>query len=121
MRKERRDMEKSIAVDIKLRPKRFWKYVISKRKVRTGISDLKGLNGDGQQMAERDIDKAEVLAKFFCSVFTQESRGDLPEFENRHVSYTFEEIVCNSEVVKNYSGILTKINPKTQTGCTRKF
>ncbi|XP_033760638.1 uncharacterized protein LOC117342559 [Pecten maximus] len=76
-------MEQSIAENIKSNPKRFWNHVNSTRKVRTGITNLMGLNGDDQQMAVKDNDKAEVLAKFSSSVFTNEPSGDLPEFDTR--------------------------------------
>lgn len=106
-------MERSIAENIKSNPKRFWNYVNSTRKVRTGISDLMGLNGDDQQMAVKDSDKAEVLAKFFSSVFTKEPSGDLPEFNTRTVNHPFEKIICNPLVVEK---ILANLNENKSQG-----
>lgn len=100
IRKSKRELERKIAEDIKEQPKKFWKYVNSKRKVKTGISDLKGLDGDLQKIAVRDQDKAEVLAKFFSSVFTQEPPGGLPDFQERDISYQFEEINCTPEAIE---------------------
>lgn len=48
VKKSRKGMGKSIAENIRLQPKQICKYVNSKRKVKTGISDLKGLNGNDQ-------------------------------------------------------------------------
>lgn len=59
-------------------------------------------------MAIKDSDKAEVLAKFFSSVFTQEPPGELPDFDNRTLNYPFEEIKCNAQVVEKLLGNLNE-------------
>ena len=65
---------------MKRNPKAFYNYVNSKTKTRTGIPPLDA--GDGSR-AENDIDKAEVLNKYFGSVFTKEGPEELPSFEMR--------------------------------------
>ena len=46
IRKASRENEKSIAKECKSNPKRFWKYVRTKTKAKTGISPLRKRNGD---------------------------------------------------------------------------
>ncbi|XP_033753210.1 uncharacterized protein LOC117336708 [Pecten maximus] len=113
VRKSKRELEKKIAEDIKEQPKKFWKYVNSKRKVKTGISDLKGLNGDDTKIAVRDKDKAEVLAKFFSSVFTHEPLGDLPEFNKSNIVHPFEDIICTQQKVEK---LLSDLNENKSQG-----
>jgi hypothetical protein len=64
---------------VKTNPKRFWQYAHSKRKTKSGISELKYINDKGEsKLTKGDSEKAEALAKFFRSVFTQEPNGELP-------------------------------------------
>ena len=57
-----RDYERKLSREVKRNPKAFYKYVNSKTKTRTGISPLDAEVGS---RAENDIDKAEVLNKYF--------------------------------------------------------
>lgn len=75
-RNAQRDLEKKVAADSKTNPKAFWNYVKSKTSTRTGIADLK--NEDGTKTTS-DGDKAELLNRFFSSVFTREDGGPVPE------------------------------------------
>ncbi len=69
-RKLQKDLEKDIAIDIKNNTKRFWSFVKSKTKTRTGIADLVKSNGeDGELLTNSDSEKAQVLADFFSSVY----------------------------------------------------
>ena len=71
VRKAKVTMEKDIAKNIKSNPKRFWQYANSKRKIKSGIPNLKMEQADGEIiMTKDDIDKAEVLANFLA-VFSQ--------------------------------------------------
>jgi chromatin remodeling complex protein RSC6 len=58
-------MERDIARDVKKNPKKFWKYANSKRKTKSGISELKTNTENGVKITENDRDKAEVLAEFY--------------------------------------------------------
>ena len=83
-RKAKRDYEKKLAHEVKQNPKKFWKYVNSKTKSRSGIPDLnKDPDGGNGETTGSDQEKAEVLAKFFTSVFTEEPEGiwQLPKRE----------------------------------------
>ena len=70
-----RVFEKKIADNCKDNPRSFWKYVGTKTKAKSGISAL--MTGDGE-MLESDKDKAELLNKFFSSVFTREDKQNVP-------------------------------------------
>ena len=58
VKKEKREREKEIAQT----SKNFWKYVNSKRKTASGISELHTKTDDSTFVAESDEDKAEVLS-----------------------------------------------------------
>ena len=66
--------EKNIAKNIKSNPKSFHKYVQSRTKVKTGVSDLE-VNGKN---ISTDSQKAEALNNFFVSVFTKEDNSETP-------------------------------------------
>ena len=78
--RERKVREKDIAKSAKSNVKNFWKFINSKRKTKSGISEL---NENGQT-AVTDREKADVLANFFSSVFTTEdTNSDNYRMENR--------------------------------------
>jgi hypothetical protein len=77
IRKARKDLERTIALDSKTNPKKFWKYVQEKTKVSSGISTLKKPDGS---LAEDDEQKADTLNNFFSSVFIHENKSNLPSF-----------------------------------------
>jgi len=66
----------------KQNPKAFWEYINSKRKTKTGIGELNTVDTSGNSVTvSANIEKAEVLCKFFSSVFTveeEQSRLSLP-------------------------------------------
>lgn len=72
-------MEKEVVQEAKSNPKRFWKYVNGKTKMRAGIPDLK-VNEIGDK-TNTDVEKAEVLSKFFTSVFTPVTNEVIPDFD----------------------------------------
>ena len=69
LKRAARDYERKLSREVKRNPKAFYKYVNSKTKTRTGIPPL---DAEDESRAENDIDKAEVLNKYFESVFTKE-------------------------------------------------
>ena len=78
LKRTRKEYEKQIAKESKYNPKKFWKYVKERTKASTGISPLKDENG---KLVASDIEKAEVLNKFFASVFTAEDTNNLPDLQ----------------------------------------
>ena len=102
IRKAKANMEKEIAKNAKSNPMIFWKYANSKRKINTGISELKFKSEEGEERkTTTDKEKAEVLASIFSSVFTIEPEGDLPlmhpiDVKQECIQKTFNE----SEILK---------------------
>jgi hypothetical protein len=91
------NMEKEIASDAKGNPKRFWKYVNSKRKTKSGICELSTeVNGE-TITARTDREKADMLADFFSSVFTHEPQGDIPLLPDA----TFQHMFVDREFTEN--------------------
>lgn len=60
--------EKKIAMESKMNSKSFWKYVNSKLKTRSGVSNLKNVDST---ITSNDQEKVNVLNDFFSSVFTR--------------------------------------------------
>ena len=75
IKKARKTYEKEIAKSCKDNPKKFWRYVQERLKSKTGIGTLRKEDGS---MASDDADKAEVLNKFFSSVYTREDMNNMP-------------------------------------------
>ena len=82
-RRRRKLFEQDIAKDAKVNPKRFWQYCQSKTRARSGISPLLKDPKDKNSIVNQNVEKAEVLQKQFCSVFTNEGEEQLPEFQMR--------------------------------------
>ena len=103
IRNAKYEYEKSLAVNINSDNKSFWKYVKSKTKTKDGISDL--LNEDGK-LSESDAEKADILNKFFCSVFTNENISNIPTLINRtttildDITFTEEKVFRCLEKLK---------------------
>ena len=99
VRKAVRDFKKRIATEVKTKPKGFFKYARSKLKTNPIISDLEQRDGT---MATDSAVKAEVLNRFFTSVFTQEDQERLPAFEKRPCSSELTHLNITSEDVKHF-------------------
>ncbi len=84
-RKSKKHKEKNIAAQVKHNPKMFWSYAQSKMKTKPGIPDLEYQG----KVATTDLEKAEVLAEFYSSVFTQEPDTDLPPFAMKDINQEF--------------------------------
>ena len=79
-------------------PKKFWSYVKSKSKTKTSIADLY-TNESKTTVTDSDEAKANVLGKFFSSVFTIEPEDLLPELNLKDVP-VINEIEINLDIVK---------------------
>ena len=72
-RKAIKSQEKDIAKKTKTNSKVFWKFVNSKIKVRSTIPELYTTSKpDPNKLTKNDHEKAEVLGKFFSSVYVKE-------------------------------------------------
>ena len=114
VRKANIQMEKEIAENAKVNPKKFWQYTNSKRKTKSGIGELKTTNSNGEvETAKTDKEKAEVLANFYSSVFTREHGGDIPQLETCQIQYPFTESKFEESEVRK---LLLGINPNKSPG-----
>jgi len=113
MRKARRNTEQDIAKNAKSNPKKFWQYANSKRKSNSGISDLEYSENEEIKTASTDVDKANVLASFFSSVFTNEPGGNLPEPDPVEVNIPAQEIQITEEMVRK---LLLDLDTSKATG-----
>jgi hypothetical protein len=108
-------MERDIARDVKKNPKKFWKYAKSKRKTKSGISELKTNTENGVKIIENDRDKTEVLVEFFSSVFTKEPEGEIPNLQPKETKFRWaEHQIEEKEVLKLL--LDTCINPNKSPG-----
>ena len=103
-RKSVRDLERSISENTKNNPKKFWKYVNQKRKIKSPVASLyRTKDKDKDGLVDRDFDKAKTLVNQFTSVFSQESdfEWDLPE----HPNFTNDQqVIVSSEVINKSPG-----------------
>ena len=110
IRKSVRDYEKNLCNDSKKNVKKFWKYINSKLKRTTGISNL--IKPDGTTTVS-DSEKANVLNNFFTSVFTKESLNDVPTLPPRNNGAYLCDLLLTREAVENK---LNKLDPNKATG-----
>ena len=80
-------------------------------KTKPGISPLLRNPKDKSSLCFTDKDKADILQDQFCSVFTKEPDGDLPEFQQRTDSKV--ELDLTLEMVKKE---LESLNPNKSLG-----
>ena len=78
IRRSKRKFEKILSEESKTNPMLFWKYVQSKVKSASGISQLKSETG---HLSVTNAEKANTLNEFFSSVFIPENLIDLPVTE----------------------------------------
>ena len=114
VRKAKLQMEKELAENAKVNPKKFWQYANSKRKTKSGIGELKTTNSNGEvETAKTDKEKAEVLANFYSNLFTREPDGDIPQLEACQIQYPFTESKFEESEVRK---LLLSINPNKSPG-----
>ena len=105
--RERNNKEKQIAETAKTNCKSFWSYVNSKRKTKSGVSELHTVQDGKTVIATTDIEKAEILAEYFSSVFTNENGNDMTMLQN----VPFEERSRNENfTVKEVNKLLKELN-----------
>ena len=103
--------EYNIAQDVKNSPKKFWSYVNSKTKVRSKIPNLRKADGTEATTA---IAKAEILNKFFSSIFTTEMLVDsLVNHDTPFLGDYLNSFTITPEMVRDK---LHDLNPEKSPG-----
>ena len=82
----------------KTNPKISWSHVRSKLKSVGGVSPLIESEGDESSLKYDDVEKANILQKQFCGVFTKEPTDELPHLERR-TNVIIGNIVITEEMV----------------------
>ena len=81
-----------------------------KTKTTSGIADLKTPQNI---LTSRDVEKAEILANFFASVFTKENLDNMPTIPNISVEEELKEYRIDPEEVRKK---LSKLSPAKSSG-----
>ena len=110
VKKAKIDYEKSIALNAKKEPKRFWKYVKQKTKSKSSIGNL--LKTDGTS-TETDSEKADELNSFFASVFTHENLTNIPIVQDLNFDRPLETIDVSINQVEK---LLQELNTTKSMG-----
>jgi len=108
IRKIRRVEQLSVAQNCKANPKAFWSYIKKKTKSNSFINDLKYISDDGKdQVASTDTDKADVLSKFFSSVYMKEPQldNDVVMHDSSTISYMDMFTINVGDILKRLSDL----------------
>ena len=102
-RKLRQQFEEGLVRDLGKNPKPFWRYANSRLKTKSRVEDLK--DADGVVVSDCQ-EKATLLNRFFCSVFTSEAVERVPMFPRRYTGPDLEEVeVTVAEVERRLAGL----------------
>ena len=108
-RQAKKRLEDQICEEVKTNPKAFWSYVNSGSKCHDTIPEL----DMGNNIATTDNEKANMLAEYFCSVYTREPEDDVPE-GNIH---TDSEPLCAIQITeREVMKILEHLKPNKSAG-----
>ena len=112
IKKAKKKHERNIAKDCKENPSKFWRYVNEKCKTNVGVSSLKDEKGN---LVTSDEERAEILNKFFTSVFLKEDVSNLPNIEEGCFSSgkNIQDVIITPEAVEKK---LKKLNPQKAQG-----
>ena len=114
IKKCRKNYENILADDVKNNPKRIWRYINSKSKMRQGVNELcTDPNNEKSEKTEDDKQKANILASYFSSVFTKEPPGDAPKLQPRKIKIPWRDIIINPEEVEK---LLKELKPDKSPG-----
>ena len=84
--KLKKEFEKSLAKEAKTNPKKIWKCINSKSKIRTGIGDINIDPSDEKSLTtSNDEEKAQIFADYFSNIFTREPQVDIPQLDKKVV------------------------------------
>ena len=106
--------EKSLAKEAKTNPKKIWKYINSKSKIRTGIGDINIDPSDEKSLTtNNDEEKAQIFADYFSDVFTREPQGDIPHLGKKVAKEAMKEMkIEKKDIVKETQ----KLKPNKSPG-----
>ena len=77
----RKNLERKIALEVKTKPKSFWKYIGRKTKPSDILNQVRNSNGE---LTKSNRETAVCLNTYFSSVFTIESEAEtMPYFPTR--------------------------------------
>ena len=108
--KAQADFEKKIMKEFKEKPKQLFNYVREKQKVKSGISRLENEEGN---LTEDEKEAANVLNRFFQSVFTEEPDGDVLGLETNFIGDDMTDCLFSEEDVAEH---LKKLKPDKSPG-----
>ena len=111
-KKAKYEYEVKVAKESKLNPKMFWRYVNSKRKCKQNVTSLKN---DEDILITDDKGKADLLNKYFSSVFTKEDLKNLPHMSEGEKSNEMfaSDLIITEEAVR---AKLSNLNPNKSPG-----
>ena len=100
-KKSKKKIERDIARDSKANPPKFRQYVNKKTSIKQGVPDLVYEDDDGNEKnTTNNQEKAEVLADFFSSVFTEEDTRKMPQMTQRNFKEWLTNINISKEKIK---------------------
>ena len=84
-----------VTSNMKHSPKQFFGYLNSKRKIKSGISELKDKNGN---LCKEPLDNANILGNFFASTYVQEAQ-DSDFISQDNSNYVVNDVNEISDIV----------------------
>ncbi len=113
-RKLKKNFERKLAKEAKENPKAVWNYINSKSKTRHGIGELHtDPRDDSSPTTDNDKLKAQILANFYSSVFTQEPTGEIPQIDERNV---MQHMTALTVTENNIEEVLQKLKVNKSPG-----
>ena len=97
-RQLRKQYELNIANQSMSNPKVFWRFARDRLKTKIGVAPLLSNPDDPGTLRHSDEEKADILQSQFCSVFTREPEGEIPQLEPR-IGERLERLVITHEWV----------------------
>ena len=97
-RQLRKQYELKIANQSMSNPKVFWRFARDRLKTKIGVAPLLCNPDDPGTLRHSDEEKADILQSQFCSVFTREPEGEIPQLEPR-IGERLERLVITHEWV----------------------